>query len=259
MLQRELQLHQRLWDMRFVSLPAAAGAREQVLLVASDVTEQRAAQEARFEAAIAQREMLVKEVHHRIKNNLQGVAGLLQQIAQRKPEVAGVMSEVIGQVQAIAQVYGLQVGASGPLRVRSVVEAIAGSVQRTFGRSIRFVLDGPAPQRWALPEAESIPIALTVNELLTNAVKHSAGGGEVECTLNCGEEGVHIVIVNAGWLPEGFNLARVPGGVSGLGLVRALLPRRSAALAIAQQGGHVHTSVRLDPPSITRLDPASGA
>ena len=250
----------QVWDTRYLPLATQPGqAPDQLLMVASDVTEQRAAQEARFEAAIAQREMLVKEVHHRIKNNLQGVAGLLQQIAQRKPEVAGVMSEVIGQVQAIAQVYGLQVGASGPLRVRSVVEAIAGSVQRTFGRSIRFVLDGPAPQRWALPEAESIPIALTVNELLTNAVKHSAGGGEVECTLNCGEEGVHIVIVNAGWLPEGFNLARVPGGVSGLGLVRALLPRRSAALAIAQQGGHVHTSVRLDPPSITRLDPASGA
>jgi two-component sensor histidine kinase len=50
-----------------------------VLLVASDVTEQRAAEQARFEAAISQREMLVKEVHHRIKNNLQGVAGLLQQ------------------------------------------------------------------------------------------------------------------------------------------------------------------------------------
>ncbi|TXC65607.1 hypothetical protein FSC37_04550 [Piscinibacter aquaticus] len=107
-------------------------------------------------------------------------------------------------MQAIAQVYGLQVGATGPLRVKSVVEAIAGSVQRTFGRTIRFALEGPAPHRWALPEAESIPIALTVNELLTNAVKHSAGA-EVCCTLTCGEDGVRIAIGNAGRLPEGFD------------------------------------------------------
>ena len=97
-------------------------------------TEQRAAEQARFDAAIAQREMLVKEVHHRIKNNLQGVAGLLQQNAARHPEVAGVLTESVGQVQAIAQVYGLQVGSSGPLRVVSMLEAIALSVQRTFGR-----------------------------------------------------------------------------------------------------------------------------
>jgi PAS domain S-box-containing protein len=252
----ELDGATQVWDTRYLPLATQPGQPpDQLLLVSTDVTEQRAAQEARFEAAIAQREMLVKEVHHRIKNNLQGVAGLLQQIGQRKPEVAGVMSEVIGQVQAIAQVYGLQVGVTGPLRVKSVAEAIAGSVQRTFGRSIRFVLEGPVPHRWALPEAESIPIALTVNELLTNAVKHSVDG-EVSCTLHCGEAGVRLAIGNAGRLPEGFNLARVPGGVSGLGLVRALLPRRSASLTIEQQGERVLATVALDPPSITRLDPA---
>ena len=65
--------------------------------------------------------MLVREVHHRIKNNLQGVAGLLQQNAARHPEVAAVLSEAVGQVQAIAQVYGLQVGAGGPLRVAGLL------------------------------------------------------------------------------------------------------------------------------------------
>jgi PAS domain S-box-containing protein len=242
----------RIWDARYVPLAAsgaAADAPDQLLFVASDVTEQRAAEQARFEAAIAQREMLVKEVHHRIKNNLQGVAGLMQQIAQRKPEVAPVIAEAVSQVQAIAQVYGLQVGATGPLRIRGVMNAIATSVQRTFGRAILVEVGGEAADRWALPEAESIPIALTVNELLTNAIKHSREG-DVHCRVACSDTDVNIAIANRGALPEGFDLARIPGGVSGLGLVRALLPRRSATLALATEGDEVVARVRLVPPGI---------
>lgn len=247
----------RLWDARYLPLAAPGQPPDQLLLVATDVTEQRAAQEARFEAAIAQREMLVKEVHHRIKNNLQGVAGLLQQIGARKPEMADAMAEVVGQVQAIAQVYGLQVGVAGPLRLRSVLEAITGSVQRTFGRVIVFQVDGAVPNAWGLPEAESIPIALSLNELLTNAIKHSppteAGAPEVTCRLVSNEGGVQIVIGNVGQLPPGFNLARFPGGVSGLGLIRALLPRRSASLKIEQDDNHVVATVAIVSPGVTRL------
>ncbi len=261
----------RIWDARYLPLAELPGAPpDQLLLVATDVTEQRAAQEARFDAAIAQRDMLVKEVHHRIKNNLQGVAGLLQQIAQRKPEVAGAMAEVVSQVQAIAQVYGLQVGASGPLQLVSVARAIAESVQRTFGRAIRFEVIGAAAPEWLLPEAESIPIALTLNELLTNAVKHSAAAqavgvaavvaaddaDEVLCTLDCSDgidaNDVQLRVSNRASLPVGFSLTRIPSGVSGLGLVRALLPRRSASLALAQHGDRVVATVALRPPSVVR-------
>jgi PAS domain S-box-containing protein len=261
--QREYRIEQdgqtSVWDARYLPLAPGPGLPpDQLLLVATDVTEQRAAQEARFDAAVAQRDMLVKEVHHRIKNNLQGVAGLLQQIAQRKPEVAGPISEVVSQVQAIAQVYGLQVGESGPLQLVSVVQAITGSVQRTFGRMIRFAVAGPTASQWMLPEAESIPIALTLNELLTNAVKHSAvapGGShdaDVSCTLACSDTEVQVLIANPGTLVAGFNLARIPGGVSGLGLVRALLPRRSASLALEQRADRVLATVILRAPGVTR-------
>lgn len=242
---------EQLWDARVVTLPDAAGGPPQLLLVASDVTEQRAAEHARLQSAIAQREVLVKEVHHRIKNNLQGVAGLLQQYAARHPEVAVVLGEAVTQVQALAQVYGLQVGASGPLRLTRVVEAIAQSVQRTFGRPIRFQA-APGAAAVVLPEAESIPIALVVNELLTNAVKHGQGD-EVLCSVSIDGDSAHIELSHAGRLPAGFDVARVPGGVSGLGLVRALLPRRSATLALLQQGPLVLTQVQLRPPSV-RID-----
>ena len=82
---------ERVWDVRITHLADDPAAVPQVLLVASEVTEQRAAERARLQAAIAQREVLVREVHHRIKNNLQGVAGLLQQNAARRPELAAVL------------------------------------------------------------------------------------------------------------------------------------------------------------------------
>ena len=244
----------RVWDLRILPLAAREEAPEQLLLVAADVTEQRAADQARLEAAIAQREMLVKEVHHRIKNNLQGVAGLLQQNAQRHPEAAGAIAEAVSQVHAIAQVHGLQVGISGPLRVRNVVEAICQSVQRMFGCQIQVEIEGAAPHRFALTEADSIPIALTVNELLTNAIKHS-GGGAVGCHLRFGEQEVAIGVSNAGRLPAGFQLSAVPTGISGLGLVRALLPRKGAAMALTQQADQVLATLRLQPPAVTLLAP----
>jgi PAS domain S-box-containing protein len=245
----------QVWDARYVPLSTRPGEPpDQLLVVATDVTEQRAAQEARLEAAIAQREMLVKEVHHRIKNNLQGVAGLLQQIGQRKPEMAGPIAEVVGQVQAIAQVYGLQVGAGGPLRLVNVVEAITQSVVRNFGRTISFEANGSAPAEWLLPEAEAIPIALTLNELLTNAVKHSPGAtaAALGCALVSASGEVTITITNPGRLASAFSLAGIPGGVSGLGLVRALLPRRSATLTLLQAGDRVVTTVALRPPAVQR-------
>jgi hypothetical protein len=66
----------------------------------------------------------------------------------------------------------------------------------------------------------------------------------------CSDTDVNIAIANRGALPEGFDLARIPGGVSGLGLVRALLPRRSATLALATEGDEVVARVRLVPPGI---------
>jgi PAS domain S-box-containing protein len=246
---------QQFWDVNYLPLTRDGEVADQLLVVASDITEQRAAEQARLDAAIAQREMLVKEVHHRIKNNLQGVAGLLQQIAMRKPEVAPAISEVVGQVQAIAQVYGLQVGSGGPLRLKSVIEAIATSVQRTFGRPITLAVDGMHAADWQLPEAESIPIALCLNELLTNAHKHGPGAAALSCTLQSSEQGVSIRIRSPGQLPDGFNVDRVPGGVSGLGLVRALLPRRSAKLFLQQDGSEVLTQVDLKPPGINLIHP----
>ena len=55
---------------------------------------------------------------------------------------------------------------------------------------------------------------------------------------------------NPGQLRSGFDLSRIASSVSGLGLVKALLPRRGAKLAIEQHGGMVVTRLELLPPAI---------
>jgi PAS domain S-box-containing protein len=219
--------------------------------IADDVTERSAAERQRLEEAVKQRDILVREVHHRIKNNLQGVAGLLQHMAHAKPELASNLNEIAGQIQAIAQVHGLQIRATGTLPVLGVAQGIFQQLATMFGVEVRFEPPPPALWRWGLPENEAVPLALVVNELGTNAIKYR-GSREQGISVRVGTrpEGVELRIENPGQLRAGFDLSRIASSVSGLGLVKALLPRRGAKLAIEQHGGVVVTRLELLPPAI---------
>jgi two-component sensor histidine kinase len=109
-----------------------------------------------------------------------------------------------------------------------------------------------------LPEAEAIPVALTVNELFTNAIKHGQGG-DVRCAVTLAGEGVLITVASRAQIKPGFDFARMPPGISGLGLVRALLPRRSSTMTLDQQGDDVVATLELRPPGVRVPDPQDGA
>ena len=116
--------------------------------IADDVTERTRAEQQRMEQIVKQRDVLVREVHHRIKNNLQGVAGLLQQTADARPDVADILSEAATQIHAIAQVHGLQIRSSGTLPVLGVAQGIFSTLSNMFGVEVRF--EPPPPDLWRL-------------------------------------------------------------------------------------------------------------
>ncbi len=219
--------------------------------VAEDVTERMAAEQQRLDDAVRQRDILVREVHHRIKNNLQGVAGLLQHMANGKPEVATQLNEIAGQIQAIAQVHGLQIGAGGTLPVLGVVQGIFNNLAAMFGVEVRLAPSASVLWRWGLPEGEAVPLALVINELGTNAIKYRESRDlTLDVRIESRAEGLAVQIQNAGRLPSGFDLDHVASGVSGLGLVKALLPRRGARLTIVQDEDRVKATLDLSPPAV---------
>ena len=193
----------------------------------------------------------MREVHHRIKNNLQGVAGLIQQAAVARPEVAPALEEAAAQIQAIAQVHGLQIRATGTLPVLGVAQGIFHNLANMFGAEVRF--EPPAPDLWryGLPENEAVPLALVINELGTNAIKHRASRSDpVNVRVTARPDGMEFAIENTGQLRAGFSFSDIAASVSGLGLVKALLPRRGARLSIESVGSGVLAKLQLFPPAV---------
>jgi two-component sensor histidine kinase len=193
------------------------------------------------------RNLLVREVHHRIKNNLQGVIGLLHRFTQKNPELSDVMRQAIGQVRTISVIHGLQ-GSSitSAVLLCDLTRSIAHAIQQLWQTPVMLNPESQWP-RCTLVSDEAVPIALVLNELLTNAVKHG-GQGSVSVSMVAVAEtgGASISICNTGLFPLE---RRHPGAShSGLDLVSALMPRHGARLVREQQGDQVVTRLELDPP-----------
>ena len=204
------------------------------VLSLTDITDLRQQEEQRRQMEQAHREALVQEVHHRIKNNLQGVMGMLRTLDQKHPRLHGPINQVIGQVHSIAVIHGLQ-GSTTADRVRlgDLICAIAGGIESLWHTPIHV----DTPHWWQacyVAPAEAVPVALVLNELILNAVKHGGKAQQdVRVRLQDGLQAgsVQITISNPGRWPE---FAAESHG--GLGLVAALMPRNGAQLARAQMG-----------------------
>ncbi|MCL4758962.1 MAG: PAS domain S-box protein [Rhodocyclaceae bacterium] len=216
-----------------------------------EITDRKQAEQARLDEALRLRDALVREVHHRIKNNLQTVVGLLRRQVSAHPDARGAIDAAIAQVQAVAVVHGLYGRVSGHrLRLAELLQAVAGSVSELTGARVE--LDGLTAGNGGgtLRESETVAVALILNELITNAVKY-AEPDETEqrsarVLLSVHEGGCSVRIENRGTLPHGFDFAAGTRIGTGLGLVRALKPDTGMRIRFGQGGAIHRAAVRVE-------------
>lgn len=218
----------------------------------TDATSSQLQEQQRLRNEVAHRDALVREVHHRIKNNLQGITGMLRQFAQKSPEMAEPINQAIGQVRGISVIHGLQGRAStSTVRLCELTGAIADEIQNLWQAPVALDI----PTGWmpcTIAEREAVPIALVLNELILNAVKHrDPEQVPVRIALRKGSQAdvVQITITNAGHLMRVE--VRASPSHSGLQLVSALMPQQGASLVTEQRGYEVVTQLELAPPVIS--------
>lgn|GEM_PF-3316716 len=224
-----------------------------------DITERRLKEQKRLEEVQAQRDTLVREVHHRIKNHLQGIINLLRNHIRDKPELAEAMELAIGQVESIALVHGLQSRLNqGMVELALLLEMISKAISHLTSVGIQLVVDCPTADIVVRP-ADAVPLALIINELLQNAVKHGGQTGKplsgIKAHLLAEGERVILQVSNPrnAPLPANFDLQQGIGLGTGLLLARDLLPHQGAELSLTMEAGRVITRLSLESP-VVRLE-----
>lgn len=160
-----------------------------------------------LERAVAEenaKKLLLDEMGHRIKNNLQTVASLLQMQArsQRDPEARANMEDAVARVYAIANAHDfLRPGThENSVDMRSYLEDLGErlAVMLRGNRPVAVCVDAEAVH---LPSERAILVGLIVNELVTNAFKHAfrdAESGTIDVRFARAAEGFELIVADDG-------------------------------------------------------------
>ena len=173
--------------------------------------------------AETQQRVLFNELNHRVKNNMQTLQSLLHLAARqtRSTEAQTILDEASRRVAAMAAAQQVLYGTTDATRfsAREFLDSVCQTVQQTFPANLKISCESPPVE---LLNETAMPLALILNELLTNAVKYGLRG-RTEGAIRAGltKEGDDFVLYVEDDGP-GFDVASVRDRSSGLRLVQGL-------------------------------------
>ena len=196
-----------------------------------------------LEEAVAQKNALLHEVDHRVKNNLQLIASLILLQSRRTADEPSrqALKAVLERVTAVATVHR-RLFQDDPLRfdVADFVRDLIGDLAAAAGRDdleIRLELD-----EVALPAASAAAFALVINELLGNALKHAFPAGRAgRIAVSLANRGATCVLTVA---DDGAGMGGRPPAF-GSTIVRLLCQQLHAELDIADAQPGVRATVTI--------------
>jgi two-component system, sensor histidine kinase PdtaS len=204
------------------------GERRIFTLILRDITE-RKREEEKIRASLREKEILLKEIHHRVKNNLQIISSLLnlQSAHIRDPRALEVFKEGQGRVRSMALIHEKLYQSDDLARVdfSEYMRNLAAYLFRSYEVHAGAVRLNVEAEDVLLGVDTAIPCGLIINELVSNSLKHAfpgGGGGSINIRLRpAGAERLTLTVADDGvGLPEGFDVRATPS--LGLQLVNTL-------------------------------------
>ncbi len=207
------------------------------VLLLRDVTEVR-----KRDKLLLSKDATIREIHHRVKNNLQTISSLLRLQGRRleSPEAKAAVAESVRRIRTIALVHETLSREPGDdvafLEIVRPLLRLAEEGLQSPDRPVRFTVQGDGGR---LPSTIATPLSVVLTELLQNAVDHGfpegSTGGDVVVQLNPTEDQLNIRVINDGrGLDSHFELNKATG--LGLSIVRTLVTTELAGSIVMRAG-----------------------
>ena len=194
----------------------------------------------RAEEVASRHAVMLREGDHRIKNSLQIVASLmtLQAAREESDSVRNALTGAAARVRSVAGIHDALQGTTGAdtVDLGGTLEAMCASLQDMAGDEGHIsVIANTRPLQ--APVALAQPLALAVNELVVNSLRHAFPGrnmGSVQVSLARVDDEVYITVADDGvGLPDGY----AAGRGYGMKLVAMVIKQIGGELQIAHEGG----------------------
>jgi len=218
---------------------------DEALRAAHDTLEQRVSERtSALSVALSEKNALLKEVHHRVKNNLQIITSLLNLQARGvdDPNTLALLHDSQSRVRSMALVHEklYQSEALDRINFKNYLQDLVGYLYRLYwhrdGR-VEFLVQA---ENIELSIDTAVPCGLLVNELITNSLKHAfpdgTDGGKVEVRFWAEENGYKMVVADNGvGLPPEFDMQQ--NSSLGIQLIKSLTRQLDGNVVISAKEG----------------------
>ncbi len=184
------------------------GTKEFICAFGRDITEQKerrrviTAQNNALKNSLQDKEVLIKEIHHRVKNNLEVISSLLQMQSRRETnsEVKDALSKSQSRIYAIALVHEMlyQNSDLATINMRSHLERLSSAMVDLYAQNKKITVHLVVDDLF-LSMDYAVLVALIVHELFLNSIKHAfvnVESGVIDIFIKKGEEGAIVFGVN---------------------------------------------------------------
>ncbi len=208
--------------------------------VARDITERKKAEDEIIKS-LYEKEVLLREIHHRVKNNLQIIASLLHlQEVTVSGEGVDVLKESEGRVKSMAMIHEklYQSPTFNDINFKQYIEKLVDDILYTYGTPTGTIRTNMIIEEINLNIDTAIPLGLIINELVTNSVKYAFPQleGTITLKLKSLHEQMELTIADNGiGLPKDLDLEKTE--TLGLKLVNSLVNQLDGKLKLNRNNG----------------------
>ena len=209
---------------------SSSSKKEQLLFaVARDITKRKQAEE-QIRLSLKEKEVLLKELHHRVKNNLQVIISLLSLQSEKLEDQKAfrVFQECQNRIRSIAAVHEKLYKSDSFSRVefKNHIQTLIEEILSTFGVNSKKIRVNIKANKLYLPIDKAIPCSLIINEIVSNSLIHAFPedvGGEISIELSNETRDRNRLIISDDGI--GFSKDFTPSntGITGMEIVKALV------------------------------------